>query len=56
MKPTGRLASLFGKSGSRSQSEPNGPSSIRRVPNPNRVPELMPQGKALHLVKGKPPV
>mmetsp|Transcript_15959 Transcript_15959/g.2645 ORF Transcript_15959/g.2645 Transcript_15959/m.2645 type:complete len:147 (-) Transcript_15959:1461-1901(-) len=55
MKAAGRLATLFGKNGNRATSEHNGTSTIRRAPNPNRAPELMPQGKALNLVKGKIP-
>ena len=56
VKPQQKLASFFIKPGIRSQSEPGGPGSIRRVTNQPR-PDLMPQGRALNVgIKGKPPV
>ncbi|OMJ83705.1 hypothetical protein SteCoe_14384 [Stentor coeruleus] len=54
MKPAAKLASFFVKPGVRSQSEPGGPSSIRKVQN--QAPDLMPQGKSLNIGVKKLPI
>ena len=59
LKPPAKLASFFVKPGIRSQSEPGGPSSIRKryqINSQVNVPDLMPQGKSLNIGVKKMPI